>query len=58
MKGETTMRDDNDFVTIILKREDWTKFQEAINKLPPEPSTELKRLMASSAPWDRPADKS
>ena len=52
------MRDDNDFVTIILKREDWTKFQEAINKLPPEPSTELKRLMASSAPWDRPADKS
>lgn len=56
MTGEIEMQDDNDTVTIILKREDWTKFQETINKLPPEPNAKLKRLMAISAPWDTPAE--
>lgn len=49
-------RDDNNHVKIILSRADWKAFQVAINKLPAEPSAELKRLMASSAPWDNKKD--
>lgn len=45
--------DDNDNVIIIVGRDDWDQFQEIINKMPAEPSEELKRLMASSAPWDK-----
>ena len=37
-------RDDNDHVKIILSPANWKAFQEAINKLPAEPSAELKRL--------------
>jgi uncharacterized protein (DUF1778 family) len=46
-------KDDTDVVTIILTHEDFQKFQEILARMPPEPSDELRKLMASSAPWNK-----